>query len=67
MKSQNAAVLSYIRKHGSITHLEAYRELGVARLAARCHELRLAGVKLKARPLRVRTRGGWARVACYSL
>lgn len=33
-KSQKQKVISYIRKHGSITSVEAFKTLGVTRLSA---------------------------------
>lgn len=33
-KSQKQKVISYIRKHGSITSVEAFKALGVTRLSA---------------------------------
>lgn len=41
--TQNEKVLAYIRKHGSITQLEAARDLGCFRLGARIWELRHSG------------------------
>jgi len=39
-KTQAERVLEYIQKFGSITTLEAFRDLGVTRLSARIYELR---------------------------
>lgn len=36
---QTERVLGYIKANGSITTLEAFRELGIARLASRIHDL----------------------------
>ena len=36
---QSDRVLAYIKKYGSITTLEAFRDLGVTRLSARIYEL----------------------------
>ena len=41
--TQNHKVLAYIRTHGSISDLEAYRELGIRRLAARIYDLKAMG------------------------
>lgn len=38
-KSQKERVLQYIRDYGSISSLEAFRDLGVTRLAARVADL----------------------------
>lgn len=39
-RTQADRVLDYIKKFGSITTLEAFRDLGVTRLSARIFELR---------------------------
>ena len=41
--SQKQRVLSYMEEHGSITSLEAFRELGVTRLSAVIFDLKEAG------------------------
>lgn len=41
--SQENMILEYMRKHGSITSLEAYRDLGIMRLAARISVLQDRG------------------------
>lgn len=43
MESQNNRVLDYMRKHGSITTLDAFNKLGVTRLSARISDLRADG------------------------
>lgn len=45
--SQNDLVLAYIRAYGSITTLEAFRDLGITRLSARIYDLSRAGHKFK--------------------
>lgn len=47
MKRQCERVLDYMNKFGSITTLEAFTDLGVARLGSRIHDLRSEGVKIK--------------------
>lgn len=37
--TQRERVLEYIRKHGSISSMEAFHELGVTRLASRISDL----------------------------
>lgn len=39
-KTQAERVLEYIQKYGSITTLDAFRDLGVTRLSARIYELK---------------------------
>lgn len=41
--SQNDLVIAYIRAYGSITTLEAFRDLGIARLASRICDLKKQG------------------------
>ena len=41
--TQTARVLDYIRENGSITQLEAMRDIGCMRLAARVADLRKEG------------------------
>ena len=41
--NQNDLVLAYIRSYGSITTLEAFRDLGIARLASRICDLKKRG------------------------
>lgn len=42
-KSQNELVLDYISEFGSITILEAFRDLGITRLASRINDLSKMG------------------------
>ena len=42
-KTQAERVLEFIKRFGSITTLEAFRDLGVTRLSARIFELRARG------------------------
>lgn len=44
MEKQSARVLAYIVKHGGITSMDAFRDLGITRLSARIWDLRRAGV-----------------------
>lgn len=46
MEKQSARVLAYIQKHGAITSMDAFRELGITRLSARIWDLRHAGVPI---------------------
>lgn len=65
--NQAKQVLEYIQEHGSITQREATRKLGVGRLAARISDLRAEGYDIQTEMVPVRTRGGKARVARYTL
>jgi len=44
LNRQGRRVAEYMREFGRITPLEAFRDLGVTRLAARIHEMRQAGI-----------------------
>lgn len=41
--SQNERIIDYIERFGSITQLEALRDLGIMRLASRCSDLKKLG------------------------
>lgn len=41
--SQNQRILEYMARYGSITHLEAEKDLGVMRLASRICDLKMRG------------------------
>lgn len=45
--TQNQRVLDYIAENGSITQLEALRELGIMRLASRISDLKKEGYAIK--------------------
>lgn len=48
----------YIRTYGSITQLEALRDLGIMRLASRVNEMRKDGIEIKSRWKDVKNRFG---------
>ena len=56
--TQAQRVLDYIREFGSITQLEALRDLGVMRLASRISELRKHGHKIESERVPVKNRYG---------
>ena len=43
--NQSDRIMKYIHEFGSITSLDAFRDLGITRLSARIHELRESGVE----------------------
>lgn len=43
MKGSKPRILAYINKNGSITSMDAFRDLGITRLSARIKELREMG------------------------
>lgn len=66
-KTQNAKLLAALQD-GPITALEALRQLGIARAAARVFDLRQQGYDIVSREVAVKNRDGVeARVAQYSL
>ena len=44
--NQTEKILDYMERHGSITDVEAYTNLGVRRLGARIYDLKDSGVKI---------------------
>ena len=55
---QRARVLKYINDFGSITQLEAIRDLGILRLASSISELRKMGYAISGRFIKVKNRYG---------
>lgn len=60
-------ILDYIKTHGSITYLEAFREIGCTRLAEIIHDLRRRGYKITSGMKTVPTTDGTAREVVYRL
>ena len=54
--TQAERVLEYIDQFGSITQLEALRDLGVMRLASRISDLKKQGVPIKGEVITVKNR-----------
>ena len=66
--SQEEKILNYITEHGSITTLDAFMDLGCARLSARIADLRSKGVNIISEQAAVKNRfGATCHVARYSL
>lgn len=66
--TQNERILSYIDRFGSITQLEAMRDLGVQRLASRVSDLKSLGYPIVSHFEPVRNRfGEKTQVKRYSL
>lgn len=63
--TQAQRVLEYIRETGSITQLEALRELGVMRLASRVSDLKRQGYAITRDTVPIRTRYGNTYIARY--
>ena len=65
---QARKVIVYMQENGSITQLEALRELGCLRLASRISELKKQGYKINRRMIKVKNKSGEpCYVAEYSL
>ena len=64
--TQQQRVIDYIRETGSITQLEAIKELGVLRLSAVIFDLKKNGCAIKSELVPVNTRYGTAHIARYS-
>lgn len=56
--NQCERIIEYIKQFGSITQLEALRDLGVMRLASRISELRSQGFNIQDKPVAVKNRFG---------
>ena len=57
-RTQADRVLEYIQKFGSITTLEAFRDLGVTRLSARIYELRARNINIDSTSVTSKNRYG---------
>lgn len=56
--TQNERIIEYVREFGSITQLEALRDLGVMRLASRISDLRKHGYYIVSKSEAVKNRYG---------
>jgi hypothetical protein len=56
--TQNKRILDYLKEFGSITQLEALRDLGVMRLASRVSDLRSQGYNIVSERESVKNRYG---------
>lgn len=66
--TQCQRILDYMLDHGSITQLEALKDLGVFRLASRISEMRKDGYQITSELVKVENRyGETCRVKRYSL
>ena len=66
-KSHTKKILEYMKEHGSITSLEAFRTIGCTRLSGRIFDLKKRGYNIEKTMEEVPTRDGTARVAVYRL
>ena len=51
-------VIAYMKQFGSVSTLDAFKDLGVTRLSARIFEIRKRGYKVKAEPIQAKNRFG---------
>jgi hypothetical protein len=66
--TQNERILNYIEEFGSITQLDALRDLGVMRLASRVSDLRSKGYNIVSKTEAVKNRYGEScHIKRYSL
>ena len=64
--NQNTRIIQYMRDFGSITQLEALRDLGIMRLASRLSDLRKQGYKIVGEMKAVTNRyGEKCHIKCY--
>lgn len=57
-RSQCDKILDYMNSFGSITTLEAFRDLGCTRLGSRIHDLRMKGYAILSKPEKSKNRFG---------
>ena len=62
--TQNERVFKYMQDFGSITQMEAIRDLGVMRLASRISDLRKEGIGIAKETARGKNRYG--EVTCFA-
>lgn len=68
MDKQTDMILAYLREHGSITPIEAMKEFGCMRLAARIADLKAAGHLINTFTETSMNKGGYkVRYARYEL
>ena len=66
--SQCERIVEYMKKHGSITQLEAYLDIGCWRLASRINDLKRRGYAIRREMVAVDNRyGEKVPIARYSL
>lgn len=56
--TQTEAILSHLKKHGSITSLDAIKKYGCTRLSGRIYDLKKEGVKISGYLVNVKNRFG---------
>ena len=56
--TQQDRILDYIKEFGSITSLDAYRDLGITKLTTRISEMRRDGIKINGKSETTKNRFG---------
>ena len=56
--TQHNLIINYINQYGSITPLEAFRDLGITKLATRISEMRREGLEIEGETICVTNRFG---------
>jgi DeoR/GlpR family transcriptional regulator of sugar metabolism len=54
--TQHDRIIDYVRKHGSITTLEAFTDLGITKLTTRISEMRRMGMDIRGERVTVKNR-----------
>ena len=57
-QTQTERILAYMKEFGSITQMEAIRDLGVMRLASRISDMRGEGIAIVSKTITVKNRYG---------
>jgi hypothetical protein len=66
--TQASLIIEYLEEFGSITPLEAIRDIGCYRLSARISDIKDMGIPIKTEMVNVKNRRGkYSRIARYSL
>lgn len=66
--TQASLIIEYLEEFGSITPLEAIRDIGCYRLSARISDIKDMGIPIKTDMVNVKNRRGkYNRIARYSL
>ena len=66
--TQARLILEYLDEFGSITPLEAIRDIGCYRLSARISDIKKMGIPIETEMVNVKNRRGkYSRIARYSL
>jgi hypothetical protein len=66
--TQASLIIEYLEEFGSITPLEAIRDIGCYRLSARISDIKDMGIPIKTETVNVKNRRGkYSRIARYSL